>query len=425
MKIFELTKENRHIIGEITLDGSKSISNRLLIIKALCNGDFEIQKCSTSKDTTTLQALLEQFGENPNGTFDAGAAGTTFRFLTAFFALQQGTQILTGSERMKQRPIGKLVDALRALGCHINYLEKDGYPPLSIGAPSGEIGQQKQQKLTIAANTSSQYITALLLLAPCLPQGLELTLDGTIVSRPYIEMTLGLMSYFGISYIWNENVISIENQAYQPRDIIVEADWSAASYYYALAAFSDKLDLRLNGVFTESLQGDAVLMQMGNYFGIKTEPTEGGIRLTKSGEAVQPLFEWDFVRCPDIAQTLAVMCAGTEATGLFTGLETLFIKETDRVAALKHELEKVGVYFFKIPPRLASKNPKDFFMVEGMAYFEKTPTFETYEDHRMAMSFAPLSMFAPIQIAEPNVVVKSYPKFWEDLESLGFNILEK
>lgn len=422
MKIFEIIKTNRHIIGEITLDGSKSISNRLLIIKALCKENFEIQKCSTSKDTTTLQTLLAQFGENPNGTFDAGAAGTTFRFLTAFFALQQGTQILTGSERMKQRPIGKLVDALRALGCHINYLEKDGYPPLSIGAPSGEIGQQK---LTIAADTSSQYITALLLLAPCLPQGLALTLDGKIVSRPYIEMTLGLMSYFGISYTWNENVISIENQAYQPRDIIVEADWSAASYYYALAAFSDKLDLRLNGVFTESLQGDAVLMEMGNYFGIKTEPTEGGIRLTKSGEAVQPLFEWDFVRCPDIAQTLAVMCAGTEATGLFTGLETLFIKETDRVAALTQELVKVGVHFFKIPARFASKNPKDFFMVEGMAYFEKMPTFETYEDHRMAMSFAPLSMFAPIQIAKPNVVVKSYPKFWEDLESLGFKILEK
>lgn len=421
MKIFEITKPNRHILGKITLDGSKSISNRLLIIKALCKENFDIQKISTSKDTTTLSTLLAQFSENANGTFDAGAAGTTFRFLTAFFAMQQGTQILTGSERMKQRPIEKLVNVLRSLGCQIDYLEKEGFPPLRIGAPSVNF---EQRQLTIAADTSSQYITALLLIAPSLPQGLELTLEGKIVSRPYIEMTLGLMSYFGITYTWVGNVISIAPQPYEGRAFVVEADWSAASYYYALSAFADKLDLELKGVFPASLQGDSVLMEMGNYFGIKTEATEGGIRLTKSGEKVQSLFEWDFVRCPDIAQTLAVMCAGTEATGLFTGLETLFIKETDRIAALTNELQKIDVHFFKIPARFASKNPKDFFMLEGMAHFKNVPTFATYEDHRMAMSFAPLALFAPIRVAEPDVVVKSYPKFWQDMETLGFKILE-
>lgn len=410
--IYQISKPNKAIKGEITLDGSKSISNRLLIIQALCTEHFDIQRISTSRDTTTLQQLLSQ--KDSLEVFDCGAAGTTFRFLTAFLAFKQGTQILTGSERMKQRPIKKLVDALRALGCNISYLENEGYPPLSISAPN----TLAINELRIAADTSSQYITSLLLIAPTLPNGLILTLEGAIVSRPYIEMTLALMQHFGVSHTWEGNTISVAPQKYQARDIVVEADWSAASYYYSVAAFADSLDLTLNGLFAESLQGDAVIAEMGKSFGIETTYTEGGIHLKKNGAAAD-FFEWDFIRCPDIAQTLAVMCGGLGINGLFTGLETLFIKETDRVAALKNELAKIGVHFSKLPPRFSKKSDNTYYAVEGKGTWQSPPLFPTYEDHRMAMAFAPLAMFAPIQIEDPAVVAKSYPEFWKDFEKLG------
>ena len=363
--------------------------------------------------------MAHLLAQKDSKVFDCGAAGTTFRFLTAYLALQQGTQILTGSERMKQRPIGKLVKALRALGCDIAYLEKEGYPPLEINEPK----YLTTNGLIIAADTSSQYITALLLIAPTLPKGLKLTLDGTIVSRPYIEMTLGLMSYFGVQHTWEHNTITVEKQDYQPREVTVEADWSAASYYYALAAFAYELDLKLNGLFKDSLQGDSVATELGFHFGVNTAFTEGGIHLTKTGNPPTEFFEWDFVKCPDIAQTFAVVCAGQQVQGLFTGLETLFIKETDRVAALKNELAKVGVSFVKMPARFSQKSQKQYFMIEGDFKFDNIPTFPTYEDHRMAMSFAPLAMFHEIEIEEPEVVGKSYPQFWEDLKKLGFEII--
>lgn len=415
---YKISKPNRRIVGEITLDGSKSISNRILIINALCEEGFKIEKISTSKDTQTLIALLNQ---QDSSVYDAGAAGTTFRFMTAYLALQEGTQILTGSERMKQRPIGKLVNALRALGCNIEYLENEGYPPLKINAPNA----LNISELSIAADTSSQYITALLLIAPTLPNGLRLTLEGNIVSLPYIQMTLSLMGYFGVKHSWEGHTIIVEPQAYIAKDIIVEADWSAASYYYALGAFADELDLKLNGLYKDSLQGDSVAIEMGFHFGIDTTYTEGGLHLKKSGEPVTELFEWDFIKCPDIAQTFAVICAGTGVQGLFTGLETLFIKETDRVAALKNELQKVGVSFVKLPAKFAQKSQKQYFMVEGKADWTEAPVFPTYEDHRMAMSFAPLAMFHPVKIEDPSVVNKSYYEYWADLKKLGFEIEEE
>ena len=415
--LYKISKPNRHIVGEITLDGSKSISNRILIIRALCNDYFNIKNLSTSKDTTTLLKLLN---DKDATVFDAGAAGTTFRFMTAYLAFQEGAQILTGSERMKQRPIGKLVNALRSLGCHIDYLENEGYPPLKINAPKS----LKTNELSIAADTSSQYITALLLLAPTLPNGLRLTLEGTIVSLPYIQMTLSLMEYFNVKHEWSGNTIIVKKQDYSARDITVEADWSAASYYYAMAAFADTLDLKLNGLFKDSLQGDSVAVEMGFHFGIDTEYTEGGLHLKKSGNPLPELFEWDFVKCPDIAQTFAVMCGGVGVQGLFTGLETLFIKETDRVQALKNELSKLDVSFVKLPARFAQKTHKQYFMIDGKATFEKIHTFPTYEDHRMAMAFAPFAMFDTIKIEDPSVVAKSYTQFWEDLKKLGFMIEE-
>ncbi len=418
---YEISKSNRQIVGDITLDGSKSISNRLLIIKALCEKPFVIDNLSTSKDTQTLDKLLNQLADAT--TYDCGAAGTTFRFLTAYLALQKGTQILTGSERMKQRPIGKLVAALRSLGCNIEYLENEGYPPLQINAPNS----LTTNELSIKADTSSQYITALLLIAPTLPNGLRLTLEGTIVSLPYINMTLALMQHFGVAHAWKGNTIVVEKQAYQSKNITVEADWSAASYYYALAVFADELDLTLRGLFKNSLQGDAVATELGFHFGIDTifdENTEGVLKLKKSNNPVPEMFEWDFLKCPDIAQTFAVICAGSGVQGLFTGLETLFIKETDRVAALKTELVKGGVVFSKLPKKFSQRSQKQFFMIEGRTEFNETPTFPTYEDHRMAMAFAPLGMLHPVRIEDPSVVNKSYGNFWRDLTTLGFEIEE-
>lgn len=412
---YQIYKSDRRLIGEITLAGSKSISNRALIMQALCDTDFPIHRLANAKDTQLLQSLLN----SDEDLLDAGAAGTTFRFLTAYLAIQPGVQILTGTERMKQRPIKILVEALRQLGATIDYLENEGYPPLRIGEPTDD---NRTNQLRIAADTSSQYISALLMIAPVLPNGLELTLVGNMVSRPYIEMTLALMQYFGIQYSWVEDVITVPPQDYIARPFIVEADWSAASYFYAMAAFAEEVDLQLNGLFENSTQGDAALVKMMGQFGILTEFNTEGIRLHKNGNAPQPIFEYDFIECPDLAQTLAVVCAGTSVHGVFTGLETLKIKETDRIAALKNELAKVGATMAALPPRFSQKNGKQYFSVEGPVTVENSPVFATYEDHRMAMAFAPLAFFGPIQIEHPGVVDKSYPDFWEDLKKLGFEV---
>ncbi|MFK7931947.1 MAG: 3-phosphoshikimate 1-carboxyvinyltransferase [Saprospiraceae bacterium] len=424
--LYTLSKPNLSIQGEITLTGSKSIANRALIIRALCTEDFPIHALAASKDTVTLNQLLTDHKSNPTAelTLDTGAAGTTFRFMTAYLALQNETQILTGSERMKQRPIGVLVEALNQLGADIEYLENTGYPPLKIKSPQSAASWQSE--LTISAGTSSQYISALLMIAPTLPNGLKLTLDGEVVSRPYIEMTLNLMQYFGVNHVWEGQTISVAPQAYQAKEFTVEADWSAASYHYALAAFAtDDLDLQLNGLQENSVQGDSVLAEMMTAFSVKTTFNETGVRLTKSDTPTAPIFECDFIKCPDIAQTLAVICGGLGVQGLFTGLQTLSIKETDRIAALQNELNKVNVFFNKLPTKFSKKSGKEYYMVEGKASFPEVPTFATYEDHRMAMAFAPLAMLDTIKIEEPMVVVKSYPAFYEDFEGLGFVVVKE
>ena len=415
--VFKLSKPTRHIHGDLHLDGSKSISNRALIIRALCGEHFEIKNRSTSKDTQLMQQLLATEGE----VLDAGAAGTTFRFLTAYLAARTDrSRTLTGSERMKQRPIGLLVNALRKLGANIEYLESDGYPPLHI-QPHGGFGDTNQ--LSIAADTSSQYLSALLMIAPTLPNGLELELVGTLVSRPYLEMTLRMMAYFGVEHTWTENTIRVPAGKYQPKPFTVEADWSAASYYYAMAALSDECDLRLHGLFSNSWQGDSVLEKIMLPFGVETVFEGETTRLIKpKGAVAQPFFEWDFLPCPDVAQTLAVVCGGLGVHGLFSGLETLRIKETDRIAALQNELAKVQVFLSKLPDRFSKNSDKEFFMVEGKAVVEDSPMFQTYEDHRMAMAFAPLAMLGDIQIEHPAVVEKSYPRFWDDLKGLGFEV---
>ncbi|MEM9990640.1 MAG: 3-phosphoshikimate 1-carboxyvinyltransferase [Bacteroidota bacterium] len=412
---YRISHPNRTIKANITLNGSKSIANRALIIQALCAEDFQIRQLSNSKDTVTLKALLEQFAQaSTNDSFDAGAAGTTYRFMTAYLALQEGTQLLTGSERMKQRPIGVLADAMNDLGADIEYLEKEGYPPLKINAPHS-LG--KCSELSIAASTSSQYISALLMIAPTLPNGLNLTLEGKIVSRPYIEMTLNLMQYFGVTHEWEGQTIRIASQTYRAKDFTVEADWSAASYPYLIAAFAEEVDVQLNGLFQKSVQGDAVLVEMMQQFGVQTTFNEQGIHLQKSGQAPTPSFKYDFLRCPDLAQSIAVLCGGLGIPAHFKGLETLRIKETDRIAALQEELAKVEVEVTAIGD--------EEMQISGKATFNTVPIFDTYEDHRMAMSFAPLGIFAPIEIAEPMVVVKSYPNYYEHLQTLGFSCINQ
>ena len=418
MQVLELSKPERSLRAEITLEGSKSISNRALIVLALAGADPAewLERLSASKDTVTLQRLLTQ---KDSDVYDAGDAGTTFRFMTARLCLQAGTQTLTGSARMLERPIGALVTALRSLGADIEYLGQEGYPPLRIGPPA-HLGAHSRE-VRIHGGTSSQFLSALLMIGPCLPHGLELVPEGDLVSRPYLEMTLQLMRYFGAQAEWQGDRIVVAPGVYTPKKFVVEADWSAASYWYALAALADAPDLRLNGLFADSWQGDAVLADMMQSFGIQTDFDEKGIHLTSSGKAPKPVFEWNFLECPDIAQTLAVVCAGLGIQGIFSGLETLSIKETDRIAAIRNELAKVGVSFSKLPPHFNKKLPgQTFYHVDGKAQWQDTPQFATYGDHRMAMAFAPLALLAPIRIEDPLVVRKSYGSFWEHLGSVGF-----
>lgn len=417
MDAITLSKPSKSLRGSLSLNGSKSISNRALIILALAKTEPAtwLSNLSTSKDTATLQALLAHTGD----TFDAGDAGTTFRFMAAYLALQPGQQTLTGSARMQERPIGPLVDALRSLGADIQYAGQEGYPPLLIGERNPAAATSRQ--IRVPANVSSQFLSALLLISPYLPTGLELLPDGPLVSRPYLEMTVKMMRYFGAEINWQGEAIVVKPGAYQARHLAVEADWSSASYWYAMAVFAEEPELRLGGFQADSWQGDAVLATMMQGFGLETTFEDNALLLRKSGKAPRPFFEQDFLECPDIAQTLAVVCAGLGITGIFSGLETLSIKETDRIAALKAELKKVGATFAKLPPHMNKRNPdKTFYQLQGKAELGAVPRFATYGDHRMAMAFAALAMLGEIEIENPEVVRKSYPEFWEHLAAMGF-----
>lgn len=408
VQVSEISARSRSLYGAIHLDGSKSISNRALIIQALCKKPLTLEGLSTSDDTRALQHLLASSAH----VLDAGAAGTTFRFLTAFLAFNDFDGVLTGSARMKERPIGPLVDALRRLGAHIDYLEKEGYPPLQFRPGSGLSGEDL---IALPAGISSQFISAILLIAPRLSQGLRLHLVGELVSRPYLQMTLDMMAYFGIHYQWEDDLITIPAQDYVARDFQVEADWSAASYYYSLAALSEDADITLTGLSRDSLQGDSVISKLMTHFGVYSTFYQHTVRLQKKAPAATTPFSADFLECPDLAQTLIAVCAGTGVTGQFKGLKTLFIKETDRVHAMQTELAKMGVQFLPI----SGDEDDPVWEVRGVARWTETPVFATYHDHRMAMALAPLALLGPIRIADPTVVSKSYGQYWDDLEKLG------
>lgn len=405
MDKIRIVKRLNKVEGTVQLDGSKSLSNRALILRALSKSDFQIKNLSTSKDTQTLVKLLQEESD----IYDAGHAGTTFRFMTALLAFKQGTQTLTGSERMKQRPISELVNALNSIGANIEYLENDGFPPLKIGVPKEEI----LNRVSIDGNISSQYISALIMVAPTLPRGLEIKINEKLVSRPYADMTMKMLNAFGAGSNLQENIILIPPQSINNQGLTIESDWSAASYYYSILALSDGGKILLKGLKKDSWQGDSILAEMMEIFGIQTQFMEEGIFIKKTG-APPRKFETDFEDCPDLAQTIAVICAGLGIEAYFTGLSTLKIKETDRILALQIELKKVGVAFEDLG--------NDRYKLTGKATFDETPTFSTYQDHRMAMAFAPLGLLHSIYIEEPDVVGKSYGNFWKDLDSLGFEL---
>lgn len=415
-----LKKTGKTANGTINLTGSKSECNRALIIEALSDGKVKVKNLSDAADTVTLSKVvgskLQVAGdvEEPTKhnsqptTVNIGPAGTAMRFLTAYFTLQSEEVILTGSARMKQRPIAILVDALRELGAEIDYVENEGYPPIHI---KGNLEQQTN-RISIKGNISSQYITALLLIAAKLPQGLELHIEGELTSRPYVEMTLAMLEQAGIKHDWNSNIISIAHQEFKETALPVEPDWSAASYWFAIAALADEAELFLTGLTPYSLQGDSVITEIMANFGITSQFKDGGVLLKKE---VKPISKkhFDMKKCPDLAQTVIVVCAALGHEATFTGLETLKIKETDRIAALQNELAKMGV-------KLIEDN--EHYTVDCSGKFIPKRMFvNTYDDHRMAMAFAPLALLIPeLEVEDAKVVEKSYPAFWTDLEKVGF-----
>ncbi len=414
MMSYTISHPTKKIIGTVSLTASKSESNRALIIQALCSEKFEIKNVATAQDTVTLNKILQA----PNSELlNVGAGGTTMRFLTAYFSTKIGTRILTGSERMKKRPIGILVKALRDLGAQIEYIEEEGFPPLKITGKALRGGE-----IEVDGSVSSQFISALLLIAPELQNGLVIKFKGEITSRPYINMTLKMMEEFRVYGQWHENFISVSKQNYHKKSEVdyaykIEGDWSAASYWYAMAALSNEADLTIKGLNHPSLQGDSILADVFTFFGIKTEYISDGIRITKN-RIKDEHFGFDFSDCPDLAQTVAIVVSALNIPALFNGLHTLKIKETDRIKALKTELKKLGTEVeilndnsIKIIPTASIGTPA---------------SISTYEDHRMAMAFSALAMkLENITIENPEVVKKSYPNFWEDLKSLGFVVKEE
>jgi len=408
---YKVSANKKNIEGCIFLPASKSISNRALIIHALCYSPYPLHNLSASDDTKVLAAALNS---NTN-KFDIGHAGTAMRFLTAFLAKIAGEWEITGSERMQQRPIKILVDALNKLGAKIEYLGNENCPPLKI------LGSHLTgETIELDGTVSSQYVSALLLIAPTVENGLTLKLTGEITSRSYIELTLKLMAKFGVQYNWEGNEITVGEQHYFPMDFTVEADWSGASYWYQILALSESGEVLLENLQLKSLQGDANIAGWFEQFGIFSTQKAEGVLLSKKENINPQKLTLDFIENPDVAQTFACLCVAKEIPFYFSGLKTLKIKETDRIAALQNELAKFGANLTEpANGELAWDGKID------TTKKEQNPTIKTYHDHRMALAFAPMALAnLNLQIEDPAVVTKSYPAFWEDLKSVGFKILK-
>lgn len=405
MEQITLAVNNDEVRGVIALPASKSIANRLLVINALAANAITINNLSQANDTRLLYSILGELPFNTTSAveIDCHDAGTVMRFLTAFFAITEGKWLLKGTERMHQRPIGILVEKLKELGADIEYLQTEGYPPLLINGK-----QLKGGEISIDAGVSSQYISAMMMIAPYLKNGLTLKLEGKITSKPYISLTAGLMQQCGVQVVFIRNVVAIPEGKYRPTKITVESDWSAASYWYAIASVANRAEIQLNGLLPDSLQGDSVIARLMEEFGVTTTFTNNGV-LIRNGGTVTNHFEHDFTDCPDLGPTFIALCGAMAIPARFYGLESLAIKESDRTAALATELEKVGVVFeqngeyWQLIPNKEALNSS------------KTIEFDTYNDHRLAMALSVFSIvLSEIKINNPQVIIKSYPTFWDD-----------
>ncbi len=406
MPVVHLHKSQPDEAAVINLPGSKSESNRALLINALCPQPGSLANLAPARDTAIMQKLLAQ----KESEYDARDAGTVMRFMTAWLAIKGRPATITGSPRMLERPIAPLVEALQQLGANITYLGRKGYPPLQFNG----FGRQLTNCLSIDSSLSSQYISALLMIAPVLPEGLTLQLTGKPVSMPYIDMTISLMQHFGVAVQRNHLTFTVPPQSYRYRPFTVEADWSAASYWYALFALSNRQKMILRGLKSTSTQGDRVVAEMMQAFGITSTWQDADLVLGKKPATLPAAL--DFINCPDLAQTFAVLCAAKEHPCTFSGLQTLKIKETDRVAALHNELQKLGGGLHENAGRWQLQPFKKDWQAS------QKPTIATYHDHRMAMAFTPLVAQRDISIAEPDVVAKSYPGFWQDLRNCGIEM---
>lgn len=403
MKLLALAKIEKTLFGDIQITGSKSESNRLLILQQFYP-NLSIENLSNSDDSQLMQKALASSEKQ----ISISHAGTAMRFLTAYFALKENSEIiLTGSHRMKNRPIKILVDALRDLGAKIEYVEKDGFPPLKI---TGK--KLTQNEVEIDGSVSSQYISALLLIASSLENGIKLSFKGKVTSVPYIKMTLSLLEEVGVNFDWSGKTITVlPKKNIENKTIVVESDWSSASYYFSYSALSENSRLEISSYKQNSLQGDSVLVEIYKNLGVETSFKSNSLILENVGEINKEYFkELNLVNAPDIAQTIVVTCFGLGIECYLTGLHTLKIKETDRLVALKTEIEKMGgeVEITDETLHLKSSN-----------FVKENIIIDTYDDHRMAMAFAPLALKVPLQINEPEVVSKSYPTFWEDFKKIS------
>ena len=401
---FLISHTSKSINADLILPPSKSISNRALIIQALCQSKPKLLNLSKSSDTQSLVQALQPTSK----TIDVGDAGTSMRFITAYLSQQEGSYILTGSDRMKERPIGHLVEALNSIGADINYLEKDGFPPLAINGKALEGG-----KVDIFTSVSSQFVSALLLIAPTLKKGLSLSLKGEVLSKPYIKMTLDMMRYFGIQSSWTNNTIEVEPQNYVSKDLKVESDWSALAFILQAMSIAKSAQVSISGLSKDSWQGDSYVLNLFEKFGLQYEFKDEKLYLKKLNKDLNGDYNVNLIDTSDLAQAYCCTLSALSKSAKIKGLNNLKLKESHRLKALHMELNKIGQN---------NRYSKGTIQLESSVLHTPTESFDSHNDHRMAMCLAPFALLFDIKIKNIEVVNKSYPSYWEDLKKMGFTI---